>query len=502
MAYHSDIGSYRCDHIDPEVNEWSEDIEISPWRVDPLVHQQQHAFNGYPTLGQAPPYQLPGNFAHPDFSLMSPDASPPYYSSPPTLYDSSSSSSSRPSPLVDSPASSFLRTPEFYHRDVLIPPLGMNSYTLEPDYGMYATESCVAMQNIQRCADAQFEESVDDFAIYETTYEPQELVPVVREDNDSSSPATYYHHHRQIPMANEQSSQNNVGPYPKTEPGVETEQMPAIRQSHRNRRAAERAPILTTRNSKITKRSPPPRRATASRITQTQNIKREEQDEDDNEHNREPLRSFPCPLAPYGCTASFGAKNEWKRHAATQHFRLGFWRCDLCPPETKTLNSHKSGSTSRKTSNNPITYNDFNRKDLFVQHVRRMHPDSIPLLATNTTTTSSKTNRKNTSTRKRPCPKPSASAPISLNHLAARCHRLSHSLPPPECFCVFCGEGFQSGAQGLESRLEHMGKHMDTRRKEGKEPVGVEEWRADEGLEGWLLACGVLARERGGLVVK
>ena len=48
-----------------------------------------------------------------------------------------------------------------------------------------------------------------------------------------------------------------------------------------------------------------------------------------------------------------------------------------------------------------------------------------------------------------------------------------------------------------------MGKHMDTRRKEGKEPVGAEDWKRDEGLEGWLLACGVLVRERGGgLVVK
>jgi hypothetical protein len=260
------------------------------------------------------------------------------------------------------------------------------------------------MQNIQRCADAQFEESVDDFAIYETTYEPQELVPAVREDIDSSSPATYYHHHRQIPMANEQSSQNNVGPYPNTEPEPESKQFPVTRQSHRHRRAAERAPVPTTRSSKVTKRSSPPRRATASRITQPQIIKREEQDEDDNEHNREPLRSFPCPLAPYGCTASFGAKNEWKRHAATQHFRLGFWRCDLCPPETKTLNSHKSNNSNNRKPN--PTYNDFNRKDLFIQHVRRMHSDSIPLAGT-TATTSSKSNKDNgKKNRKHPPPKP------------------------------------------------------------------------------------------------
>jgi hypothetical protein len=47
-----------------------------------------------------------------------------------------------------------------------------------------------------------------------------------------------------------------------------------------------------------------------------------------------------------------------------------------------------------------------------------------------------------------------------------------------------------------------MGKHMDSRRKEGKEPVEVEEWKRDEGLEGWLEGCGVLGREGGRLVVK
>ena len=36
----------------------------------------------------------------------------------------------------------------------------------------------------------------------------------------------------------------------------------------------------------------------------------------------------------------------------TQHFRMGFWRCDQC-------------------TDSPDRPNDFNRKDLFVQHVRR-----------------------------------------------------------------------------------------------------------------------------------
>lgn len=196
MVYYSDIDAYRCDHIDQDMNEWNEDADISPWRIDPPVHQQ-HPFNGHYNLDQAPSYELPGNFTLPDFCLMRLDTCPPYYSSPSTLYDSSSPSSSRPSPPVDSPASSFLRTPELYHRDVLIPPMGMNPYNLEPEYGygIFPTASCVAMPNIQMCADAEFEETMDDFSKYETVYEPQELVPSTREDNGSPSSTTYYHHH-------------------------------------------------------------------------------------------------------------------------------------------------------------------------------------------------------------------------------------------------------------------------------------------------------------------
>jgi hypothetical protein len=509
MAYYSDIDSYRCDSFDQDVKEWSEGIDILPWQIGPPVHQQR-SFNSYHALDQAHPCHLPSNSTPPDFYLMSQETSPPYYSSPSTLYDGSSSSSSRPSPPVDSPASSFLRTPELYHRDVLIPPLGMNSYTLELDHGMYATGSCVAMQNVQRCADAHFEETIDDFGIYETAYEPQELVPAALGEDGSPSSTPYYHHHRQIPLANAESSQNNVEPYPKIEPEAEPKQTRFIRQSHRHRRVAEKqTPLLTTRSSRVTKRSSTPREATTSRArTQNQRIK-----EEDDEHKAQPsLRSFPCPLAPYGCTSSFSAKNEWKRHAATQHFRLGFWRCDLCPPETKTLNSHKTNNNNNNNSNtrtpkpsssSTTTHNDFNRKDLFIQHVRRMHPDSISLATT--TSTTSKPNKKTTSsTRKRPSSTsiPTAKLTTSLSHLATRCHRLAHSLPPPS-LCVFCNERFEGGAEGLESRLEHMGKHMDSRRKEGKEPVEVEEWKRDEGLEGWLEGCGVLVRERyGGLVVK
>jgi hypothetical protein len=237
MSYYDEIDTYQCDRFYQEVNEWNEDIDVSPWRIDPHFHRQ-HSYN----FNQAPPREHPVDLTPLDFYLMGgPETCPPYYSSPPTLYDSSSSSSSRPSPPVDSPASSFLRTPELYHRDVLISSLGINPYTFEPDYDMQASESCVAMQNVQKCADAQFEESIDDFVIYETAYEPQELVPSTRDEGGSPSSTTYYHHHHhhyhQIPIANVGTNQTTTGPYPKIEPKPEPKPTPATRHSHRNRRA-------------------------------------------------------------------------------------------------------------------------------------------------------------------------------------------------------------------------------------------------------------------------
>ncbi|RYP38738.1 hypothetical protein DL767_002478 [Monosporascus sp. MG133] len=67
-------------------------------------------------------------------------------------------------------------------------------------------------------------------------------------------------------------------------------------------------------------------------------------------------RPFPCAFAFAGCTSTFGSKNEWKRHISSQHLCLTYYRCSSCPQ-------------------NPVEGkgNEFNRKDLFTQHLRRMH---------------------------------------------------------------------------------------------------------------------------------
>ena len=67
-------------------------------------------------------------------------------------------------------------------------------------------------------------------------------------------------------------------------------------------------------------------------------------------------RPFPCAFSFAGCQSTFGSKNEWKRHIASQHLCLTYYRCSSCP---------SSGPDGKG--------NEFNRKDLFTQHLRRMH---------------------------------------------------------------------------------------------------------------------------------
>ncbi|TQV90092.1 C2H2 finger domain-containing protein [Cordyceps javanica] len=70
-------------------------------------------------------------------------------------------------------------------------------------------------------------------------------------------------------------------------------------------------------------------------------------------------RPFPCAFYFAGCTSRFGSKNEWKRHIASQHLCLQYYRCSIC------LQTTVDGKG-----------NEFNRKDLFRSHLHRMH---VPL---------------------------------------------------------------------------------------------------------------------------
>lgn len=158
-----------------------------------------------------------------------------------------------------------------------------------------------------------------------------------------------------------------------------------------------------------------------------------------------PHRPYHCLLTPYNCVSSFSSKNEWKRHISTQHMRLGFWRCDQCP-------------------NRELKPNDFNRKDLFTQHLRRMHPLSQQVQPQDGVI------------------RYDDSEDRQLAAAAERCYVRLRGLPEGTN-CVFCGQAFE-GLDSWNGNLEHVAKHMEQPEGGGVEP---KTWRKDEALEAWLI---------------
>ncbi|KAI7354086.1 hypothetical protein D0862_06007 [Hortaea werneckii] len=185
-------------------------------------------------------------------------------------------------------------------------------------------------------------------------------------------------------------------------------------------------------------------------------------------------RSFPCPLAVYGCTSTFGSKNEWKRHVSTQHIRLNFWRCDQCPTEDRQPN-------------------DFNRKDLFIQHVRRMHP-----IILNEHTSAASVPKKGRRGSDGDTVK-DAAMETALAEIAKRC-TIKLRDAPMQSGCLFCDASFE-GPSSWEERMEHVGRHMEAARKLDQAPPQPDFWRQDDLTERWLRAEGLVVKGKGGRLV-
>ncbi|KAI0971587.1 hypothetical protein F4678DRAFT_89701 [Xylaria arbuscula] len=158
-------------------------------------------------------------------------------------------------------------------------------------------------------------------------------------------------------------------------------------------------------------------------------------------------RPFPCAFAFAGCPSTFGSKNEWKRHIASQHLCLQYYRCSSCP----------QSSVEGKG-------NEFNRKDLFTQHLRRMHaPFAIKKalakgdskLQVEWETHVKDMQQSCLVTRRRP---PQSSA-----------------CPKPDCASVF------EGPTSWDEWTEHVGRHME---KGEADRLGVDrllaKWALDE----------------------
>ncbi|KAF9699495.1 hypothetical protein EKO04_002316 [Ascochyta lentis] len=175
-------------------------------------------------------------------------------------------------------------------------------------------------------------------------------------------------------------------------------------------------------------------------------------------------RHFPCPLAAYNCTSTFSSKNEWKRHVSTQHIKLGYWRCDLCVPTTDPNNASM------------LYYNEFNRKDLFTQHLRRMHA------AHGSGARHMKEHPVNED---------------NIQEHQTRCY-LELRGAPQQSICPFlgCDRAF-IGPTSWDERMEHVGRHLEKDRKSGADMLNVASWKKDIALEQYLVKEDLVVWEGG-----
>ncbi|KAI5808292.1 hypothetical protein BZA77DRAFT_366360 [Pyronema omphalodes] len=144
-------------------------------------------------------------------------------------------------------------------------------------------------------------------------------------------------------------------------------------------------------------------------------------------------RPFTCLFGFASCSQTFSSKNEWKRHINHIHLQLYYWRCDF------------PGCANRKAY--------FNRKDLFGQHLKRMH------------------------------------APANSGEIQERCKK-ERRKPPERSVCGFCSRVFE-GQGGWEACVDHVGEHY-TNGATGRD------WKTDEGFVDWAVREGVVMKGEGG----
>lgn len=175
-------------------------------------------------------------------------------------------------------------------------------------------------------------------------------------------------------------------------------------------------------------------------------------------------RPFPCPFAAYNCTSTFSSKNEWKRHVSTQHIKLGYWRCDLCKPTTDPNDA------------SVLYYNDFNRKDLFTQHLRRMHAADGSGAR---------------HMKEHPVKEDNIQEHQTRCYLQLRCGPQQSICPFSECDRTFVGP------TSWDERMEHVGRHLEKDRKNGADIFDVANWKVDTALEQYLMDEDLIVWEGG-----
>ncbi|KAI0479755.1 hypothetical protein F4859DRAFT_449033 [Xylaria cf. heliscus] len=210
----------------------------------------------------------------------------------------------------------------------------------------------------------------------------------------------------------------------------------------------------------------------------------------ENHIKKQHTRPFTCIFEFAGCPSTFASKNEWKRHCASQHIVLQYWVCqqDGCAQVSNRANTPKksSGATRKRTDcpRYPVTYPSalpngtiFNRKDLYTQHLRRMH---VPAHLKNKV--KSKTHVPEWEEQQRA---------HQDKALRVRCQLPTHMLcPAPNCNVRF------DGNNAWDERMEHVAKHLE-KAAAGAEPPLRFGGDTDGTLVDWATspAIGILRRE-------
>lgn len=167
-------------------------------------------------------------------------------------------------------------------------------------------------------------------------------------------------------------------------------------------------------------------------------------------------RPYVCVFGFAGCTSTFASKNEWKRHVQSQHILLHFWLCtEGACAKAETHEHCKAQGISRGVI--------FNRKDLYTQHVRRMHATS----SISTTTSSSPASKKKGGDKKRSNKgkdKEKELDPVfeeRLKYLQQEALKERCQLPRyMTCPVATCDQKFH-GSNAWDDRMEHVAKHLE-----------------------------------------
>lgn len=206
-------------------------------------------------------------------------------------------------------------------------------------------------------------------------------------------------------------------------------------------------------------------------------------------------RPFICVFRFAGCASTFASKNEWKRHVMSQHLVLHYWLCDIdiCAHNKNSLTTAKPSrrnKAARRAAEQTLKLESigpplpdgaiFNRKDLYTQHIRRMHtPVHVQKAAKATKKGSASSLTVATAEWDEQV------KDLQTSALRERCQLPTYM----QCPALHCTQSF-SGADAWDQRMEHVAKHLE-RAAVGQEQPVVFGGPTDPSLMSWVTSAEV-----------